>query len=177
MYHKLKNVSIPATRGVLQKKLCLKISQCSQGKPLLESPFNRLAGFMICNFLKKRLQHSRFLIRICKQLLLQFLLIFVFSGLFLLLIQYAFFKGPLQGLKSSPQGAQWQAPLLFEKKEKLAEMVTRCTTRCHSFSLVVIRCHLMYQSLSLDVPLVCLFINDHSPLLVFDRESNVKYIF
>ena len=34
--------------------------------------------------------------------------------------------------------------------------VTRCTTFCSSLSLVVIRFH----SLSLDLPLVCLFIND-----------------
>ena len=33
-----------------------------------------------------------------------------------------------------------------------------CTTRCHSLPLVAIRCH----SLSLDVPLVCLFINDRN---------------
>ena len=54
-------------------------------------------------------------------------------------------------------------------------VATRCTTLCHSLyhllSLVIIRCHLLYYSLalvvirchssSLDVPLVCLFINDH----------------
>ena len=33
-------------------------------------------------------------------------------------------------------------------------MVTRCTTRCHSLSLVVPRCHLLYHSLSFVVPLV-----------------------
>ena len=37
-------------------------------------------------------------------------------------------------------------------------VVTRSTTCCHSLSFVVIRCH----SLSLDVPLVCLFMNDVS---------------
>ena len=75
------------------------------------------------------------------------LLIFLFGWLFLLLIQQAFFKGPLQGLKSSPQGAQWYTPLLFEKKRKiswnghsLTFVVTRCTTRCHSLPLVVTRC-------------------------------------
>ena len=40
-------------------------------------------------------------------------------------------------------------------------VVTRCITRCHSLyhllSFVVTRCH----SMSLDVPLVCLFINDN----------------
>ena len=38
----------------------------------------------------------------------------------------------------------------------------RCTTRCHSFSLAVIRCH----SLWLDVPLVGLFINDQMKLQI-----------
>ena len=60
----------------------------------------------------------------------------------------------------------------------LSLVVTCCTTHCHSLSLVVplviIRCHSLYHSLSLvvplvvirchslplDVPLVCLFIND-----------------
>ena len=44
-------------------------------------------------------------------------------------------------------------------------VVTHCTTRCHSLYhsllFVVTRCHLLYHSFSLDVPLVCLFINDH----------------
>ena len=56
----------------------------------------------------------------------------------------------------------------------LSFVATRCTTRCHSLSFVVTRCHSLYHSLllvvihchslyhllSLDVPLVCLFIND-----------------
>ena len=54
---------------------------------MLESLFNRLAGFKICNFLKKRLQHRCFpvniaeflstliLMKICEQLLLPFLLL------------------------------------------------------------------------------------------------------
>ena len=41
----------------------------------------------------------------------------------------------------------------------LSLVAIRCTTRCHSLSLVVTRCH----SLSLDVPLVCVFINDRFP--------------
>ena len=56
---------------------------------MLESPFNRLVGFKTCNFLKKRLQHRCFpvniakflrtliLMKICEQLLLQFLLLTV----------------------------------------------------------------------------------------------------
>ena len=50
---------------------------------------------------------------------------------------------------------------LIRKKEKLAEMVTR-VIRCHSLSLVVnrctSRCTVCCHSLSLDVPLVYLFI-------------------
>ena len=61
----------------------------------------------------------------------------------------------------------------------LSLVVIRCITRCHSLSLVtplvfirwhllslavllvVILYHLLHHSLSLDVPLACLFINDH----------------
>ena len=145
---------------------------------VLESPLNRLAGFKICNFLK-RLQHRCFRMNIAKFLrtlnLIKsanncfchscfLLVIFLLRGLFLLLIQQAFFKGPLQGLKSSPQSAQWQATLLFEKKKNqpkwslvvtrchlLSLVVTCCTTRCHSLSLVATRCHSLYHSLSLIV--------------------------
>ena len=34
-----------ATGGVLQKRLFLKISQCSQKTPVLESLFNKVASF------------------------------------------------------------------------------------------------------------------------------------
>ena len=56
---------------------------------MLESPFNRLAGFKTCNFLEKGLQHRCFpvniakslisliFMKICKQLLLQFPLLTV----------------------------------------------------------------------------------------------------
>ena len=58
-------------------------------------------------------------------------------------------------------------PLLF--------VVTRCTTRCHSLytthchllSFAATRCIKLCQLLSLDVPLVCLFINDHPKLEIF----------
>ena len=43
--------------------------------------------------------------------------------------------------------------------------VTRCTTRCHSPSLVVICCTTRCHLLSLDKPLVCLFINDFDYLV------------
>ena len=69
-------------------------------------------------------------------------------------------------------------PLFVTRCHSLSFIVTRCTTRCHSLSLVVpfvvsgctTRCHLLYHSLllvvirchslSLDEPLVCLFMND-----------------
>ena len=118
-----------------------------------ESPFNRLAGFKICNFLKKRLQHRCFPVNIAKNLRA---------------LQQAFFKGPpLQCLKSSLQDAQWQPPLLFEKKKnqpKWSLVVIRChsmhhslsfvVTRCHSLSIVVLLVVIRYQSLYYSLSLV-----------------------
>ena len=159
---------------------------------MLESSFNKLTGFKTCNFLIKRLQHRCFpvniakflktliLMKICEQLLVQFLLLIVnISSLGLVSALNS--KGLLQRSfsKSSPQDAQWQVPLLFEKKKnqpKQSLVVTRCqslsllVTRCHSLyhssSLVVIGCHSLSfvvtrcttrcHSLSLDVSLVCL---------------------
>ena len=46
----------------------------------------------------------------------------------------------------------------------LSFVVTRCSTRCHSLSLVI-GCHSLYQLLLLDVPLICLFINDPSNIV------------
>ena len=51
-------------------------------------------------------------------------------------------------------------------QHSLSVVATRCTTRCHllyhSLSFVVTCCTTRCHSLSLDVPLVCLFINDLS---------------
>ena len=113
------------------------------------------------------------LIKICEQLLLPFLLFTVDVSS----------QGLVSALNSIGllQGAQWCAPLLFEKKRKISQnghslslVATRCYSLYHSLSLavplVVIRCHLLpfvvipcttsRRLLSLDVPLVCLFIND-----------------
>ena len=46
----------------------------------------------------------------------------------------------------------------------LSFAVICCITRCHSLSPIISRCH----SLSLDVPLVCLFINDGSDTSTID---------
>ena len=54
----------------------------------------------------------------------------------------------------------------------VALVVIRCTTRCHSLLLVVIHCNSLYHSLSLDVPLICLFINNLQKL----TESYKSYI-
>ena len=85
------------------------------------------------------------------------------------------FQSPSQGLKAFLLAAQWQVPLLFVKKAKLAEITTYChslslavvrchslpfivplvAARCHSLSFVVTHCH----SLPLDLSHICLFIN------------------
>ena len=131
---------------------------------MLESPYNRLVGFKTCNFLKKNLQHRCFpvniakffrtliLMKICKQLLLQFLLLTVN-------ISSQGLVSPLNSIgllqrsssKSSSQSVQWQVPLLFEKKRNQPKQ-SFVVTRCHSLLLVVIRCttrcHSLYHSLS-----------------------------
>ena len=48
------------------KKVFLKSLQISQGKHLLESLFNKVAGFQACNFIKKRLQHWCFPVKFAK---------------------------------------------------------------------------------------------------------------
>ena len=71
------------------------------------------------------------------------------------------------------------APLVVTRCHSLSLVVIRCHSLYHSLSLVVplvvIRCHSMYHSLSLvvicchslslDVPLICLFMNDHTEKL------------
>ena len=144
---------------------------------MLESPFNRLAGF---NFLKKGLQHRRFpvniakflrtlfLVKICEQLLLQFLLLTV-NICSWVLVSALNSTGILQ--RSSSRFKEFSlgclvvgSSLIWKKKEKLAEIVTRChslyhslsfvVTHCHSLSFVVTRCTTRCHLLSLVVPLV-----------------------
>ena len=74
----------------LYRKICSsEFRNIHRKTPVLESSFIRLAGFKTRNFLKKRLQHRCFpvdigkflrtliLLKICEQLLLQFLLLTV----------------------------------------------------------------------------------------------------
>ena len=104
--------------------------------------------------------------KICKQLLLQFLLLTVniFSQelLFALNSVSLFSSRSCLRFKEFPLESLVVDSSFIRKKEELPEMATRCHSLYHSYSLleslVVIRCH----SLSLDVPLVCLFINDIS---------------
>ena len=124
---------------------------------MLESPFNRLAGFKTCNVLKKRLRHRCFpvniakflrtliLMKICEQLLLQFLLLTVNIS-FWVLVSALNSIGLLQ--RSSSRFKEFSLGCLvvgssLTWKKKIPEMVTRC----HSLSLVVIP----YHSLSLFV--------------------------
>ena len=157
---------------------------------MLECSFNRLTGFKTCNFLKKRLQHSCFpvniakflrtliLMKICEQLLLQFLLLTVNISSWELVSALNSIRF-LQRVLLRVLSGRFLSYL--KKKEKLAKIVicchslsfvvTRCTNHCHSLSFVVTCCHSLYHSLSfvvtrchslsLDVPLVCLFILDN----------------
>ena len=47
---KNKNITEAATRGVLQNKVFLKISQILQKTPMLESLFNKIAGLQVKMF-------------------------------------------------------------------------------------------------------------------------------
>ena len=153
---------------------------------MLESPFNRFAGFKTCNFSNKGLQHRKTRVgeKICEQLLLQFLLLTVNISSWVL-VSALNSIGLLQ--RSSSRFKEFSleclvvgSSLIWKKKKRkishyghlLSFVVTHCTTRCHSlsiavtlchlFSLVLICCHSLYHSLSLNVPLVCLLINDLS---------------
>ena len=171
MYHKLKKCL--NCRSSHQRCSIEKFHNIHRKTPALESLFDKVAGagLKTCNCIKRDCNKG-FFCEYCEnfkstyfQENLQnncfcssyFLLLKFLIGFLLVLIQYlSSFQGPLQSLKSSPQVAQWQTPLLFEKKEELAEIathcrcllsfvVTGCTTRCHSLSLilplVVTRCH------------------------------------
>ena len=74
-----------------RKSCSYKFHNIHSKTPVLETSFNRLAGFKTCNFLEKGLQHTcecfpvniakllrtLILMKICKQLFLQFLLLTV----------------------------------------------------------------------------------------------------
>ena len=133
---------------------------------MLESSFNRLAGFNTCNVLKKSLQQRCFpiniakflrtliLMKICEQLLLQLLLLIVnnfSSGLFSALISIELLQRSSSRFKEFSLGYLVVGSSLIWKKEKLAKMATRCHSLYHSLSfavpLVVTRCHSLYHSL------------------------------
>ena len=173
MYHKpkkcLNSRSNHQRCSIEQKRLFLKILQYSQENTCVGSRFNRLAGFKTCNFIKKRLQHWCFpmniakflrtliLKKICEQLLLPFLLLTVnisSQGLI-----YVFNSmGPCQRsssrFKELSLGCFVVGSSLVRKKENSAEIVTRCHSLYHQFSIVVplvdfpctTRCHSMCHS-------------------------------
>ena len=117
-------------------------------------------GFKTCNFLKKRLQHRCFpvnitkflrtfiLMKICEQLLLPSLLLTVnisSKGLVSALNSIGLLQRSFSIFKEFSLGRLVKGSSLIWKKEKLAEMVTRCHSLYYSLSLVVplavIRCH------------------------------------
>ena len=115
------------------------------------------------------------MVKICEQLLLQFLLLTVNISSWVL-VSALNSMGLLQRsslrFKEFSLGRLVVGSSLIKKKEQLPKwslvltrcttschslslvvpfFVTRCTTRSHSLSLVVIRCHSLYHSLSLAV--------------------------
>ena len=133
---------------------------------VLESPFNRLAGFKSANFLKKGLQHRYLPVNIAKflrtlilmkifgQRLQQFLLLTVNISswvLFSPLNSIGLFQRSSSRFKEFSLGCLVVGSFLIWKKEKLAEIVTRCHSlslvvplvviSCHSLSFFVICCH------------------------------------
>ena len=108
---------------------------------MLESPFNRLAGFKTCNFLKKRLRHRCFpvniakflrtliLMKICEQLLLPFLLLTVNispQGLVSALNSIGLHQ------RSSSMFKEFSLGCLVKWSLVVPLVITRCTT-CLSF--------------------------------------------
>ena len=146
---------------------------------MLESPFNRFAGFKTCNVLKKGLQHRLFpvniakflrtliLMKICEQLLLQFLLAIVniFSWV---LVSALNSRGLLQ--RSSSRFKEFSLGWLVVGSSLIWKKRKINRNGC-SLSLVVIRCHYLYHLLSLVVPLVTIRCHSfyHSLSLVITR--------
>ena len=61
-----KLITEAAVRRCSSKKVLLKTLQYSQEATMLEAPFNKVASLKICNFIKKRLQHRCFPLKIAK---------------------------------------------------------------------------------------------------------------
>ena len=69
MYHKLKkslNSRSSHQLCSIEKAVLKNFTIFTEKKPVLESSFNRLAGFKTCNFLDKGLQHRCFPVNIAK---------------------------------------------------------------------------------------------------------------
>ena len=162
---------------------------------MLESPFNRLAGFKTCNFLKKRLRHRCFpvniakilrtliLMKICEQLLLQFLLLTVNISSWVL-VSALNSIGLLQSssrFKEFSLGCLVAGSSLIWKKRKISRdgySLSFLITRCHSLSFVITRCH----SLSLAVLIVVTSCTTHYhslllvvPLVVTQRTTHLSF--
>ena len=162
---------------------------------MLEPPLNKLAGFKTCNFLKKRLQHRCFpvniakflrtliLMKICEQLLLQFLLLTVNISSWVL-VSALNSIGLLQSssrFKEFSLGCLVAGSSLIWKKRKISRdgySLSFLITRCHSLSFVITRCH----SLSLAVLIVVTSCTTHYhslllvvPLVVTQRTTHLSF--
>ena len=156
---------------------------------MLESPFNRIAGFKTCNFVKKRLQHKCFTVNIAKflrtlilmkiyeQLLVQFPLLTVNISSWVLvsalnsigLLQRSCSRFTKFCLRCLVVGCSliWKKRKTSRNGHSLSLVLTFAVIPYHSLSLFVILCH----SLSLVVPLVLIRCHSlyHSLSLVLTR--------
>ena len=162
MYHKLKKYL--NCRSSHQRCSLKKFPNIHRKTPALEFLFNKVAGagLKTCNCIKidfnkgffcdiAKILGATIFEKICKQLLLEFLLLTVkiFSqGLpSALNLIFLFSSRSSSKFKEFSLGCSVVDPLLFEKKKnqpKQPLVVIRCTTRCHSLyhslSFVVTRC-------------------------------------
>ena len=117
------------------------------------------------------------MVKICEQLLLQFLfltvnisfwvLVSALNSIGLLQRSSSRFKKYSFGCLVVGSSFIWNKRKISWNGHSLTFVVTRCTTRCHSLSLVVTLCH----SLSLVVPLVVTRCHSMYHLSVFNKRS------
>ena len=166
MYYKLKKIYQFQKQPpeLFYRKSCSeKFCNIHTKTPVLESPFNRLAGLKTCNFLKKIIQHRCFpvniskflrtliLTKICEQLLLQLLPLTVNISSWELvsaLNSIGFLQESSSRFKEFSLGCLVVGFSLIWKKRKISQnghsfyhSLSFLVIRCRSLSLVVIRCH------------------------------------
>ena len=160
--------------------------------PVLDSLFRKVAGLELHKSVKRKILQKNFkdtiLVKICEQLLLQFLFLTVNIS-FWVLVSTLNLIGLLQ--RSSSRFKKFSlgclvlgSSFIWKKKEILVGMVTRwhslslvvpiVVIHCYPLSFVVsrcaTRCHSLYHSLSFVVPLV---VTRCTTRLSFYKRSNV----